>query len=64
MPLIFGSYLAGSLLSILVPVGLLIAFAVYFYRQARRMPENAPVEAPVSNAVETPAAPGQPSPQA
>ena len=37
MPLIYGSFLAGSLLSTLVPIGLLICFAVFFYRQSRRM---------------------------
>lgn len=36
MPLIFGSFLAGSLMSFLIPVSLLICFAVFFYRQWRR----------------------------
>jgi hypothetical protein len=36
MPLIYGSYLAGSLLTTLVPIALLICFATFFYRQARR----------------------------
>jgi hypothetical protein len=57
MPLIFGTYLAGALLTCLVPIALLICFATYFYRQARREPPPAPVNAPVSNAVEQPAAP-------
>ena len=38
MPLILGTYLAGALLTFLVPITLLICFAVYFYRQVRRMP--------------------------
>ncbi len=67
MPLIFGTYLAGALLTCLVPITLLICFAIYFYRQARREPPPAAVTAPapVSNAVDQPtaAASATPSPQ-
>jgi hypothetical protein len=61
MPLIFGTYLAGALLTCLVPIALLICFAIYFYRQARRMPPNAPVDAGTSTTVDPPAAPAPPS---
>lgn len=44
MPLIFGSYLAGALLTCLVPISLLICFATYFYRNWRKLPENATPE--------------------
>ncbi len=65
MPLIFGTYLAGALLTCLVPITLLICFAVYFYRQARREPPPAAVTPPASNAVDQPTAPAPvtPSPQ-
>jgi hypothetical protein len=36
MPLIYGDFLAGALLTCLVPIALLICFAIYFYWQARR----------------------------
>jgi len=60
MPLIFGTFLAGALLSCLLPITLLICFAAFFYRQARRAPENA---APTNNITTTPEptnGPGQP----
>lgn len=64
MPLITGTiYLFGQILSFALPVSLLIAFATFFYRQARRMPKNkAPVNAPgaPSTTTEAPAAPGRP----
>jgi hypothetical protein len=42
MPLILGSaFLAGALLSCVLPISLLIAFATYFIRSARRLPPNA-----------------------
>lgn len=42
MPLITGSvFLAGALLSFALPVGLLLSFATFWYRQGRRFPENA-----------------------
>jgi hypothetical protein len=63
MPLIFGTFLAGALLTCLVPIALLICFATYFYRQARRMPANAAVERTPSTPVDPPAAPAQPSPE-
>jgi hypothetical protein len=65
MPLIFGTYLAGALLTCVVPIALLICFATYFYRQARREPPPAAVPAPASNAVDQPtaAAPAAPFPQ-
>jgi len=63
MPLIFGAFLAGALLSCLVPISLLIAFATFFYRQASRMPSNKAADAPVETPVDPPAAPGQPYPQ-
>lgn len=57
MPLIYGSYLAGSLLSTLLPIGLLLCFAYFFYRHGRRQ-TVAEVEQPA--APEPPANPGQP----
>jgi hypothetical protein len=42
MPLITGSvFLAGALLSCLLPISLLICFAAFFTRQARQIPPNA-----------------------
>lgn len=42
MPMITGSvFLAGALLSCLLPIGLLICFATFFARQARQLPPNA-----------------------
>ena len=41
MPLITGTiYLFGQILSFALPVSLLIAFATFFYRQARKFPKN------------------------
>jgi hypothetical protein len=60
MTLIFGTYLAGSLLTTLVPIALLIAFAVFFYRQARRMPANASVDAPPHTGGDPAIAPAEP----
>lgn len=57
MPLTTASiFLAGALLSCLLPISLLICFASFFMRQARRLPPNA---TPVGGQVreETPAAP-------
>ena len=56
MPMIYGSFLAGSLLSTLLPIGLLICFATYFYRQSRRMKTVADAD-PTST--ESPANSGQ-----
>lgn len=39
----FGSFLAGSLLSLLLPVGLLIAIAIWHTRAIMRIPRD-PVE--------------------
>lgn len=58
MPLITGSvFLAGALLSCLLPISLLIAFATFFYRQVRKMPTNATVPTRTPSAPEPPAAP-------
>ena len=67
MPLITGSvFLAGALLSCLLPIGLLISFATFFYRQTRRLPANATTATstseanqttPTTHAAEPPAAP-------
>ena len=41
MPLTVGSvFLAGALLSCLLPISLLISFATFFYRQTRKLPAN------------------------
>ncbi|MDE3131768.1 MAG: hypothetical protein KGL16_11505 [Acidobacteriota bacterium] len=41
MPLMTGTvYLFGQILSWALPISLLIAFAVFFTKQARRMPPN------------------------
>jgi hypothetical protein len=42
MPLFADDFLAGSLLSLLLPVCLLIAIAVWYVRFARRAPETHP----------------------
>lgn len=42
MPMITGSvFLAGALLSCLLPISLLICFATFFTRNARKLPPNA-----------------------
>lgn len=42
MPLITGTaFLIPAMLTCVLPISLLIAFATYFVRQARRLPENA-----------------------
>jgi hypothetical protein len=42
MPMITGSvFLAGAILSCVLPISLLIVFASFFIRQARRLPPNA-----------------------
>jgi hypothetical protein len=42
-PILFASnFLAGSLLTILLPLGLLIVLSVWSVRIVRRVPENAP----------------------
>ena len=38
--LVFGSFLAGSLISLLIPVGLLIAIAVWHTRSFMRVPHD------------------------
>lgn len=60
MLLMYGSYLAGSLLSFLVPIGLLICFAVFFYRQARRQTPVAETKPSTPTTPETPVNPSQP----
>jgi hypothetical protein len=60
MPLIYGSYLAGSLLTTLVPIALLICFAVFFYRQAHRQKTVADTKPAAQTTPEPPANPGQP----
>ena len=63
MPLITGTiYLFGQILSFALPVSLLIAFATFFYRQARKFPKNpaptnstaAPTNTPATAAATTP----------
>lgn len=61
MSLVTGSvYLAGSLLTFALPVGLLICFATFFVRQARK---NAPTAAGTAGSTPStaaePAAPAQ-----
>jgi hypothetical protein len=61
MPLITGSvFLAGALLSCLLPISLLISFATFFYRQARKMPKNAGAALSTPHGPEPPAAPSHP----
>ncbi len=54
MPLITASvFLAGALLSTVLPISLLICFAVFFMRQARRLPAEpaaTPAQAPAETA--------------
>ncbi len=59
MPLIYGSYLAGSLLTFLVPIALLICFATFFYRQARRETAVADTKPTEPTTPEPPVNPGQ-----
>ena len=62
MPLITGSvFLAGALLSCLLPIALLISFATFFYRQARRAPASAVTPA-AERPVTTPEGSGTPAP--
>jgi hypothetical protein len=57
MSLITGSvYLAGSLLSFALPVGLLISFATFFVRQARKNSAAAPGAGSTPSAANTPSA--------
>lgn len=45
MPLMTGTvFLIPAILTCVLPIGLLIAFATFFTRQARRLPENATPE--------------------
>jgi hypothetical protein len=48
MPLILfaDNFLAGSLLSLLLPTGLLVVIAVWYVRTIRRVPEDTPESAP------------------
>jgi hypothetical protein len=39
---VFASFLAGSLLSLLLPVGLLIAIVIWHMSAVRRIPETPP----------------------
>jgi hypothetical protein len=42
-PLLFAdNFLAGSLLTLVLPIGLLIAIAVWYVRAVRHMPEDTP----------------------
>jgi hypothetical protein len=46
-PLLFAdNFLAGSLLSLLLPIGLLIALAVWYVRSIRHVPEETPESSP------------------
>ena len=40
------NFLAGSLLTILLPIGLLIAIAIWYVVLFRRVPEDTPVTSP------------------
>jgi hypothetical protein len=40
------SFLAGSLLTILLPLGLLIAVAIWYMIAVRRVPEDTPASSP------------------
>lgn len=69
MPLITGTvWLFGQILSFALPVGLLITFATFFYRQARKAHEATPNTSPASPssagtaAAAPPAAPSRPYP--
>jgi hypothetical protein len=55
--LFFGDFLAGSLLTILLPIGLLIALTIWGVRAIRRVPDD-PAEA-VPPAAGQAEAPGQ-----
>lgn len=61
MPLTTGTvYLFGQILSMAMPIGLLICFATFFYRQARKMPKNASSPSNTQTTPEPPAAPSHP----
>jgi hypothetical protein len=46
-PLLFAdNFLAGSLLSLLLPTGLLIALVVWYVRTVRHIPKDTPKSAP------------------
>ena len=62
MPLTTGSvFLAGALLSCLLPIGLLISFATYFYRQTRRLPANVTTASATHDEFETTPLAGDPT---
>jgi hypothetical protein len=47
-PLLFAdNFLAGSLLTLLLPIGLLIAIAVWYVRTVRHMPKDTPAASAV-----------------
>jgi hypothetical protein len=46
-PILFAdNFLAGSYLSLLMPVGLLIVIAIWYVRTVRRLPEDTPASSP------------------
>ncbi len=54
MQLITGSvFLAGALLSCLLPISLLISFATFFYRQVRKVPQNAATSSTIATTATT-----------
>jgi cytoskeletal protein RodZ len=65
------NFLAGSILSLLMPVCLLIAIAIWYVLTARRLPEDTPASSPslpppevVAAASPSPAESPQPQPPA
>jgi hypothetical protein len=50
------NFLAGSLLSLLLPTGLLIAIAIWYVRAVRHVPEDTPESSPALPTAEVVAA--------
>ncbi len=46
MPLLAANYLAASLLTILMPIGLLLAIGIWHMLQFRRAPQDTPASSP------------------
>ena len=57
------NFLAGSLLTILVPLGLLVAISIWYLIALRRIPEETPTSSPTLPPPEVVAAAAPPTPE-
>jgi hypothetical protein len=46
-PILYASFLAGSLLTLLVPIALLVAIVVWYLRAVRHVPQDTPTSSAV-----------------